>query len=119
MRIARTNTRDLASRAKAKASAAKAKARMAKVEGKAAKAAKAWAKAKVRAKDTLLVLDFSYRCRRPAALRLRLPSSLIPIWLMSHVTSAIRRDTISLSAPNGSLFDHHLRISTPGNKLRG
>jgi hypothetical protein len=94
---------------------------MAKVEGKAAKAAKAWAKAKakVRAKDTLLVLDFSYRCRLPTALRLRLLASLIPIWLMSHVTSAIRRDTISLSAPNGSLFDHHLRISTPGNKLHG
>ena len=101
--------------------AAKAKARMAKVEGQAAKAARAWAKAKskVRAKDTLLVLDFSYHCRRPTALHLRLLASLTPIWLMSHVTSATRRDTTSLSAPNGLLFDHHLRISTPGNRLRG
>ncbi len=122
MRIARTNTLDLAPQAKAKASAAKAKARTAKVEGKAAKVAiRAWAKAKakVRAKDILLVLDFSYRCRRPLALRLRRLASLIPIWLMSHVTSATRRGTINLSAPNGLLFDHHLRISTPGNKLRG
>jgi hypothetical protein len=43
----------------AKATAVEAKAKTAKVEGKAAKAARAWAKAraKVRAKDTLLVLD--------------------------------------------------------------
>jgi hypothetical protein len=94
---------------------------MAKVEGKAARAARAWAKAKakVRAKDTLLVLDFSYHRRRPTALRLRRLASLTPIWLMSHVTSAIRRDTINLSAPNGLLFDHHYRIRTPGNKLHG
>ncbi len=119
MRIARTNTLDLAPQAKAKAAAAKAKARTAKVEGKEAKAARAWAKAKVKAKDILLVLDFSYHYRRPIALYLRLLASLIPIWLMSHVTSATRRGPINLSVPNGLLFDHHLRISTPSNKLRG
>ena len=44
---------------------------------------------------------------------------LVPYGSMSHATSATRKGTTNLSAPNGLLFDHHLRISTPGNKLRG
>ena len=67
----------------------KEQARTAKVEGKATKAAKAWAKAraKVREKDTLLVLDFNYLCRPLPALQLLRPARPTPTWSMSHVTS--------------------------------
>ena len=101
--------------------ATKAKARMGKVEEKAAKVAKAWAKAraKARARATLQVLGFNYLCRRPLALHLRRPASIIPIWPMSHVTSVTRRGTTSHSALNGLLYDPHLLTSTPGNKPRG
>jgi hypothetical protein len=117
----KTSNHVLAPLAKAKATAVKAKAKTAKVEGKAAKAARAWAKAraKVRAKDTLLVLDSNYLCRRPPALQLLRPERPTTTWPTSHVTSATRRDTINLSALNGLLFDHHLLISTPGKKPRG
>jgi hypothetical protein len=90
------------------------------VKAKAAKAARAWAKAraKVRAKDTLLVLDYNYLCRPPPALPVPRLARQAPTWPRSHATSATRRDTTNLSALNGWLFDHHLVTSTPGNKPR-
>ena len=104
---------------------ARARARTAKGVARATRAAKAWAKAKVRAKDSR---GLSIRPRDIPAPDCNFPWQLVPppatpkrqqTRLRSRATSAIKRDIISRNAPSGWRCGRRRPISKRVNRLRG